>query len=380
MRTIYLGRRKLNITRTILYKSFVQPFYKQNAGLFAFLVFIMVAAVGRANGVGLLEYHLSLIRAMMTDGKFLIVILIAWLLYALKSEQFMVDRLHGKDYSFISILNTKTASFVFTRMLEVQIMLSLPVLLYAFISIWIGIKHHWYGNALIVLSFNLAICLAGAWRYSILIRQYGIIRSRPFLKISFPFPKGLYLRFIFEYIGNRRKMLFIAVKIFSCIFLYGMLRSYIKDDSDMKMVLLFYSFALLGHGVLIYNIRQMEEVNLTFYRALPVSLTSRILQYVVLYLILFVPEIIIILQMTPVFLNYQYAFVLIFFGYGILLLLNSILFVRLVRPFDYLKIVSGIYLMIFIAVLTGITIPFTIGLFLISVYLFFQNYYGFEKV
>ncbi|HMG68987.1 MAG TPA: hypothetical protein VK588_14920, partial [Chitinophagaceae bacterium] len=202
---------------------------------------------------------------------------------------------------------------------------------------------------------------------------------RPFLKISFPFPKGLYLNFIFQYIWRQRKMLFLAIKIFSCILLYGMLVSGNKGESDMKMLLLFYSFGLLGHGVLIYKIRQMEEINLGFYKALPVSLGSRIIQYAVLYLIIFVPEIIIILQRIPAYLNYRYAFVLIFFGWGILMLLNSLLFISLVRPFDYLKIVSGIYLMIFIAVLTGITIPFTICLFLISIYLFFQNYYGFAK-
>ena len=97
----------LNITRTILYKSFVQPFYKQNAGLFAFLVFIMVASVGRANEVGLLEYHFTLIRAMLTDNKFLAFVLIAWFLYALKCEQFMADKLQGKNYAFITVLNAK---------------------------------------------------------------------------------------------------------------------------------------------------------------------------------------------------------------------------------------------------------------------------------
>jgi hypothetical protein len=339
----------------------------------------MVAAVGRANEVGLLEYHLTLIKAMMTDAKFLMVILIAWLLYALKCEQFIADKLLGKDYSFISILNSRSVSFVFFRMLQVQCMLFLPVLMYAFISIWIGIKHDWFTNTIIVILFNLAVCLAGAWRYTILIKHGWNIRYRPFLKIKLPFPKGFYLKFILQYIWSRRKMLFMVVKIFSCLLLYGMLVNRIKDESDIKMVLLFYSFGLLGHGVLIYKIRHMEETNLNFYRTLPVSLSSRMLQYALLYLALFAPEIIIILKMTPAYLNYSQAFLLIFFGWGILLLLNSLLFIRMIKPFDYLKIVSGIYLTIFIAVLTGITVPFTIGLFLISVYLFFQNYYRFEN-
>ena len=62
----------MSTSHDLLMKSIVRPFYKQNAGLFAFLLFFMFAAVGRANGVGLLEYHLSLIQGIMTNRPFLI--------------------------------------------------------------------------------------------------------------------------------------------------------------------------------------------------------------------------------------------------------------------------------------------------------------------
>ncbi len=338
----------------------------------------MVASVGRANAAGLLEYHFTLIRAMLTDYKFLAFVLTAWLLYGLKCEQFMADKLQGKNYAFISVLNTKSASFVFTRMLKVQLMFFLPVILYAAICIWIGIVHQWYVHTILVGLFILILCLAGAWRYERLIRQHGIIRLVPLLKIGFPFLKGRYMRFVLQYISTRLKMLFLAIKLFSCLFVFGMLLNHTKEESDMSMFLLFYSFGLMGHGVLIYKIRQMEEFSLAFYRGLPVSLSTRLIQYAVLCLILLIPEIIIIVLMTPVHLDYTNALLLILFGWGILILLTSLLFVQLFKPFTYLKIVSVIYLMVFIAILTGLTVPFTICLFLISVYLFFQGYYRFE--
>ena len=366
----------LKTTRTILYKSFVQTFYKQNAGLFAFLVFIMVASVGRANAAGLLEYHFTLIRAMLTDNKFLAFVLIAWLLYALKCEQFMADKLQEKNYSFISLLNTKSTSFVSARMLQVQLMFFLPVILYAVFCIWIGIVHQWYVNTIIVCLFILIVCLTGAWRYDRLIRKK--IRSVPLLKIDFLLSKGLYVRFVLQYIGARLKMLFLAIKVFSCLFVFGMLLNHSKEEYDMSMFLLFYSFGLMGHGVLIYKIRQMEEFSLGFYRGLPVSLSSRLIQYAVLCLILLIPEIVIIALMTPIHLDYANALMLIFFGWGVLILLISLLFIQLFKPFAYLKIISGIYLMVFIAVLTGLIVPFTICLFLISGYLFYHHYYRFE--
>jgi len=300
------------------------------------------------------------------------------LLYALKCEQFMADKLQGKNYTFITVLNTKPASFVFPLMMRVQLMLFLPVILYAAICIWIGIMHHWYTNTIMVGLFILIVLLTGAWRYERMIRKNGIIRSVPLLKLDFLLSKGLYMRFVLQFIGARLKMLFLAIKIFSCLFVFGMLLNHTNDESDMRMFLLFYSFGLMGHGVLIYKIRQMEEFGLSFYRGLPVSLSSRLIQYAALCLILFIPEIIIIVLMTPLHVDYAHSLLLIFFGWGILILLTSLLFVRLFKPFAYLKIVSFIYLMVFIAVLTGLTVPFTVCLFLISVYIFYQHYYRFE--
>jgi hypothetical protein len=338
----------------------------------------MVASVGRANGVGLLEYHFTLIKAMLTDYKFLAFVLIAWLVYGLKCEQFIADKLQGKNYAFISVLNTRTSSFVFVRMLQVQVMFFLPVILYAAICVWIGITHQWYANTVIIILFLLIVCLTGAWRYDRLIRKYGTMRTVSSVKMGLPFSKGHYIRFLLQYIGDRRKMLFLGIKIFSCLIVFGMLLNRAKEESDMSMFLLFYSFGLMGHGILIYKIRQMEEFNLGFYRGLPVSLSSRLIQYAVLYLVLLIPEIIIILLMTPVHLDFVNAFRLIFFGWGILILLNSLLFIGLFKPFSYLKIVSGIYFLVFLAILTGLTVPFTICLFLMSMYLFSQNYYLFE--
>ncbi len=346
--------------------------------MFAFLVFIMVAAVGRANEVGLLEYHFTLIRAMLTDNKFLAFVLIAWLLYALKCEQFMANKLQEKNYTFITLLNSKPTSFVFVHLLGVQLMIFLPVILYAAICIWIGIRHQWYLHTIMVGLFILIVCLISAWRYNRLIRKNGIIRSLPLLKTDFLLSKKLYLRFVLQYVGARLKMLLLAIKIFSCLFVFGMLLNHTREESDMSMFLLFYSFGLMGHGVLIYKIRQMEEFGLGFYRGLPVSLSSRLIQYAALCLILLIPETSIIVLMTPVHLDYAHALLLIFFGWGILVLLTSLLFIQLFKPFTYLKIVSVIYLMVFIAVLTGLTVPFTICLFLISMYLFYQYYYRFE--
>ena len=370
----------MNITGTILMKSLVKPFYKQNAGLFAFLFFIMVAAVGRANEAGLLEYHLSLIQAIMTNFPFLLFTLCAWFLYAVRCSQFIADTLEKRDYTFLSLISLKRQTDVYKKLLVVQVMILLPVLLYASIAVWIGVRHQWWPHVIIVSLFFLFLSFSGPLWYQFILCHPHKRRPFTFWKIL-SFPKySSYWLFLVRYIRFSRKSLFLIIKIFSCLMLYGLISGESGDPSDLQMILLFYSFCLLGHGALIYTIREMEEIHLAFYRGLPVSLFRRFLQYSLLYFVLFIPEIMIIEWQTPKHVNYSDAILFVFYGYSVLLFLNSLLFIRFFRKFDYLKIVTGLFLILFIAILAGIFELLCAGLFLFSVYIFFRQYYRFEKI
>jgi hypothetical protein len=369
----------MNISQTILWKSLVKPFYKQNAGLFAFLIFFMVAAVGRANDVGLLEYHLSLIQGMMTNGPFLLFVLFAWFLYAFKCAQFVLNTMGRKDYGFLSLLSLKKSREIRRMMTGVQCFLLLPILSYAIIAIWVGIVHHWWPHVMIIVFFFFLLILLGPVWYDSAVRHPG---RAPFLILRFRVLGKFtsYWLLLIRYLGSSRKLLFAAIKISSCLILYGLVFGQRVDRAGLQMIILFYSIGLLGHGVLVYTIRATEESTLSFYRGLPVSLFRRFLQYALFYLLLFIPEIIVIEWLTPTYLGYADALLFILFGYSVLLFLNSILFIRFFPKFDYLKIVTGLFLFIFMAVLTHSFPAFCLLLFLLSVYIFFRYYYRFEKI
>ena len=52
----------------ILFKSFIRPFYKENAGVFIFVFMMMFFIVNKVDGAGLFEYHYSLILATLTSN------------------------------------------------------------------------------------------------------------------------------------------------------------------------------------------------------------------------------------------------------------------------------------------------------------------------
>jgi hypothetical protein len=145
------------------------------------------------------------------------------------------------------------------------------------------------------------------------------------------------------------------------------------------MILLFFSLGILGHGLLIYQLRNLEETRLAFYRTIPRSLMNRFLQYALVYLILLIPEFITLLIVTPGYLFYKDAVLFILLGYGLLLFLNSLLFIQFFRINDYLKIILCIFLTIYICILTS-SLPFLCAFLLVSsVVIFLSRYYLFER-
>lgn len=369
----------MSAARTILVKCLVKPFYRQNAGLLTFFLFMMLGAVGRANEAGLLEYHYALMRGMLMNPTILILVCAAWFLYAKKCEQFVAHTIRRQDFSFLNLLSQMESKRAYRLLLYIQLLLFLPVILYALVVAGVGFYNQWHLQVILMLLYNLVLCSAIAAWWLYLVQNPGTTPS--FLRWWIPslYWERFYWSLFIRYILTDRKLLFFVTKIYSCGILYLMVVNLTPADYDLSMILLFFSFGILGHGIIIHQLRAMEEVRLGFYRGMPVSLLKRYLQYALLYFLLFIPEIIIIGRLAPVNLHYDKAFLFIFFGYSILLFLNSILFIRFFRRVDYLKIIVGIFFIIFIGILTGTVLWISVLAFILSVYIFIKGYYRFER-
>jgi hypothetical protein len=148
---------------------------------------------------------------------------------------------------------------------------------------------------------------------------------------------------------------------------------------DLRMILLFFSLGILGHGILIHQLRNMEESRLRFYRSMPLLLLNRFAQYAFLFFLLLIPEFITIIFLTPRYLHYNDAFLFILVSYSLLLFLNTLLFVKFFRMIDYLKIILCVFFTEYIAVLAGMTAILVALFFLSAICIFKYNYYRFER-
>jgi hypothetical protein len=315
----------------------------------------------------------------MINPSLFILVLITWFIYARKCDEFISGTLRNPDFSFLRILSSIGSGRLFMLLLLVQFLIYLPVLLYAAIIVGVGIHKHWHLQVGILLLYNLIICVVSARWYLFVLQHPG---SEPWI-VRWRLPAAalnkFYWTFLVRYMLAERKLLFLIVKLYSCGMLYLMVSRQLESVYDLSMIFLFYSFGLLGHSAIIHPCRDMEETCLSFYRGLPLSLSRRFAQYAFFYLLLFIPEIIVIRALTPHFLHFPDALLLVFLGYSVLLLLNSILFIRSYKIKSYLKIMVILFFFVFLGVLTHGLYWLSAGFLLLAVYLFRTKYYQYER-
>jgi hypothetical protein len=369
----------MSISRTILIKSFVKPFYRQHAGLFVFVFTLMFGVVSVIDGAKFTDYHFSLIQGMMKNHFFFLLVLLLWLLYAKKSEQFIVSILRRPDYSFLNILSLLNRRTLYKLMIWIQFLLLLPLVLYACIIFAAGFYMHEFAKCVVILVFILSVCMiCSAW-YLFIIYNPGRSVFSVTGKLIFKKSNAPYWSFLIRYILLNKKLLFTGIKLYSCSVLYLMVVNQTRVDYDLRMIVLFFSLGILGHGVLIHEIRNLEESRLRFYRTMPLSLPDRFAQYAILFFCFLIPEIITIIFLTPQYLLYKDAVVFILLSYSMLLFLNSLLFIKFFRMIDYLKIILCIFFMEYFFVLAGYELLLS-GLFFVSAISFFAfSYYRFER-
>ncbi|HEY6900522.1 MAG TPA: hypothetical protein VI233_07765, partial [Puia sp.] len=83
---------------SLLFRSLIVPFYKENLNLFFFLATVLVFSVGEVDGAELWQFHYSLAQGMLQEREFLLFVFLCWFLYARKAVAFVLGRMRQPQY------------------------------------------------------------------------------------------------------------------------------------------------------------------------------------------------------------------------------------------------------------------------------------------
>jgi len=362
----------MNHPRSILWKALNRQYYRQNAGFFLFFFLFFFGIVGPSQQ---LAYHYAIILGILHAPALLALVLFGWLLYALKCIRWIIGVLQSPDHAFLHILPLMGRISAFLLLLEVQIIFFLPILLYATAVVAIACIQAAWSVAILIICFIVWVCLISAALYWCELFYPGRLTRMPLLYRKTTQKEYIpYWSFLFRGLVTRHKALLAGIKLFGCGILYLLLKIQTADDYDIRMPFLLFTVALLGHGALIYGTRRMEEEKLLFYRSMPVPLFKRLLQYMILYLLVFLPEIITIGWLMPDHIRIKDALGFVLAGYSTLLLLNSCLFIISLQRSDFIKLSLVIFGILYFGVLSDELILLS-GLFLLTAgSLFFRGY------
>lgn len=362
----------MNYPRSVLWKVLIRQYYRQNAGffLFFFLFFFGIVAPSQQ-----LAYHYAIILGILYTPALLVLVLFCWLLYAIKCIRWIIAAQQSPDHGFLHVLPLAGRMRAFRLLLEIQIILFLPIILYAITVVVIACIQTVWPVAVLIICFIVLICLISTSLFWYELFSPGRLTRMHFLYGKTTRQKYTpYWSFLLHGLMTEHKALLAGIKLFGCGILYLLLKIQTPDDYDIRMPFLVFSIALLGHGAPIYQTRRMEEEKLLFYRSMPVPLFNRLLQYMILYLVVFLPEIIIIGWLMPDHIRIKDALGFVLAGYSTLLLLNSCLFIGSLQRSDFVKLNVGIFGILYFGVLSDNLILLS-GFFLLTAGgLFFRGY------
>lgn len=356
----------------VLFRSLVQPFYKENLNLFFFAATILFFAVGEVDGAELFQFHESLALGMLQSGGYILFVFFIWGLYLRKCIGFVVGRLKRPEYGFVMIYSRLASRQRFFLFLRVVLWLMMPVLGYVVFLAIISIYRGWYSPILLVVGYLLLVCVVAAlW----LLKGWGLA-----FRIGVRWPlSSVYPMMLLRSIAHRQKLIWLGLKLFTCGVLFLTALNNGLGYYETTTLFLFFNFGIFANGMLVHGLREFEEGYLHFYRGLPVPLPKRLAEYCLVYFVLLLPEIVTAGVLTPVHLHYGDAVVFVLNALGLVLLMNGISFLRHFGRREYGIVLLMIFSVQYIFMGFIGLIPLCVVVFVAAIVSFLAGYYRFER-
>ena len=366
----------MNTINKILNHSVAGPFYRQHAGAFLFLFFILFGIQPSFNDA--LKTHYAFITGILTSRNFFLIALLCWVLYGLKTILFFRSCLQKEAYDFIYDLNAISPTKRFMLLLRLNTLLMAPVAGYGLLILFVAIKDYHLVTGLLVIAILIILCLLTTLTSYSLLQGAKKLQQITRKNISFPFPKTLF-GFVLKFILRKQFITLLIIKLlsFNCLYFF------VRTDASVfeeRMLWLLYITILIGHSIIVYKNFHFIEAELNFYRNLPVRNLVTLLSLLGVYTIILLPE---VWALRGVIINHGNAkdFIwMILTGPSLLLLLHSLLYTEDMKMEEFLKLLFGIWIVfVFFSLsrshwlLPAIAITFSTIVFLMSYYKYEKN-------
>ncbi len=362
-----------------LLKLVVAQFYKQNAGLFLFLFLLFFGIIPPQH---LITTHATLIQAQITSPSLMLGVSFFWLLYAGRCIRFIDRQSSEYHHSILHIYQGLAPSQTFRMIGKCFLLMYLPILSYATVTLLIAITQaaHWYsvGTSLLLL---FTVILSMIWSQKLLVTSRESNQSAITLQ-SFSqsqLKKSIGMKFmLLAFLWSDKKIGLLTQKLFTYLSFNFF---FIRNAEIFRVDYFTFFIFLIGaiNALLIFNCHKLTEEKLSFLRNLPISMTHRILMIVTTGLILFLPELIMMLVSGFKLLTISDSLML----YGLLasqfVLLFSVLYTSALsfkKYVQYIFLILLAYLVTYLLIHPGLIVLANLAL---AYLIFHEQYHLYEQ-
>lgn len=360
---------------TILRKTLVVEYYRLNTG-FLFLVLMFAFGILRP------EDHIALSAYVFASPFLLALVMGIFALYHLKTVFFVRQRLLWDSYEVLYQLVLIPKWQRWMAWLYVQLILWLPVMLYAAFVGFYGWKFGQKTAVIVTFIYILFVPITGIMSY-----EYRIFRPNPDTKLNAvsgyfnrQFKKP-YWSYFMLYLFKQNPVLLLTTKGFTCFIVMGICTIYPTDDYDERLLSLGILTIGLVHSVLLLHLYEFEHLQLPLLRNLPLTLRQRAIRYFQLFLLLLLPETLFLIRYLPETVTAWYTVQWWALGMGFL----WVIFGRFLQRHYTMDLLlrQGVYVFFAGFFLIMFRVPalfLAITSFSIGIYLFHRFYYASEYI
>ncbi|MBC7923449.1 MAG: hypothetical protein H7Z75_20415 [Ferruginibacter sp.] len=364
----------------ILIKIFASGFYRAHSGLLLslfitvviYFFFVGVLNQNHFTPDQIIVHNLKLVLTFVSDPIMTGIIFIVWLMYTVKSWQYIAGQLLVANQQFLFYSST---SFNRTKQFKswfiVQLIVSLPIVGFGLFAVIIGIIFNYQVIPAVIPLYLLLLTSISAFLYVRLMNRLVDGDTQFYARQAVRnWPKPFFSLFLYRIFVNA-KLTYGITKLISWLILIYIYDSFADVNGDLRVA----GFVILGvvsaHAILIYQSHDFEKNDLSFSRNFPYSRIKLFVNFTGLYFLLLLPE---SLWLFTTF-GLAVATELLLFGLSIALLFRSLLYGFGQSMGNYLRLVFGLFVLLYVMILFGLLwILIPVNLFVAGV-VFYRNYY-----
>ncbi|MBA4853277.1 hypothetical protein [Emticicia sp. BO119] len=350
--------------------TIIKEYYRQNA---VFIFAVMLFAFGFLRAVE----HITFIKNALKYSSLLGFIFVAWALHALKVILFTLRLLESKQNEFLFHARLFSLPKRFLAFCLLQFSLIQMTFLYSLAMIKFGIEDKRWWQVGYIIVFNIALILIGALFYEYRIRRPNSeqIRNKPIQKFISRFQTPAYFFFV-RYLFSKQPVLLLLTKLFCCLVLTGICNLYPTDDYDERLLALGGLFVAAGHTVFCQQYFIFENRFLLITKNLPLGYYKRLLNYLLTYFILLLPEIVVLIRNLPDGTSYLFISFLLIFVLSLIFLNHHVQYINNISHDAFMQrlFFTGILFLVLIMFKIPVILMALIN-FLIAAFVFRKHYF-----